>query len=438
MTDWRTRHNLRAAATATRRAVSLEEFYAQDDIESELRRQRAVHEARRRLAAEERGPIVVPEPMTLRDQLAVDRPPVTYRIDGWQPAQSRVMLAAQFKAGKTTLVANVIRALADSIPFLGRHEVRPVTGTVGIIDTEMSERQGLAWLRAQGIRSDDRVIPWFLRGRVHAFDPTDRENRSLWAARLRETTVEYLILDCLRPVLDALGLDEHRDAGRVLVGLDALLAEAGIPDALVVHHMGHLNERSRGDSRLRDWPDVEWRLVRQDDDPASARYLSAYGRDVDQPEAALRYETAGRRITIGAGSRQDAAARAALDDVLSVLDDESKSGRAVVAACTEAGTSHSQAALRAALAYGIRTGVILAEPGPRRSVLHRRSSVSVSRSVSSVSQHGESECFSAPIGAHNTLTGHFPAVSVLPDEKPFHFDPRQAFIRDEGREEGEP
>jgi hypothetical protein len=65
----------------------------------------------------------------------------------------------------------------------------------------------------------------------------------------------------------ALGLDEHREAGRFLVALDTLLADAGIPDAAVIHHMGHVTERSRGDSRIRDWP--EWRLVREDDEPSS-------------------------------------------------------------------------------------------------------------------------------------------------------------------------
>jgi hypothetical protein len=68
------------------------------------------------------------------------------------------------------------------------------------------------------------------------------------------------------------------------VAIDELLLEAGIDEALVVHHMGHSGERARGDSRLRDWPDVEWRLMRQDDDPASPRFLTAYGRDIDVPE----------------------------------------------------------------------------------------------------------------------------------------------------------
>ena len=75
--------------------------------------------------------------------------------------------------------------------------------------------------------------------------------------------------------------------------------------------MGHAGERSRGDSRLRDWPDVECRLVRDesndedgDTDPA-ARYLAAYRRDVDQPEQLLGYDGTTRRLTIAGGSRKD-------------------------------------------------------------------------------------------------------------------------------------
>jgi hypothetical protein len=105
-------------------------------------------------------------------------------------------------------------------------------------------------------------------------------------------------------VLDALGLDEHRDAGRFLVALDSFLAEAKIPEALIVHHMGHSGERSRGDSRLRDWPDVERRLVREDDDPGSPRFITAYGRDVDVSESQLAYDPLTRHLTINGGSRR--------------------------------------------------------------------------------------------------------------------------------------
>src|SRR5262249_17761281 len=124
----------------------------------------------------------------------------------------------------------------------------------------------------------------------------------------------------LRPILDALGLDESHEAGRWLVGFDALLRDAGIPEACVVHHMGHNGERSRGDSRLRDWPDVEWRLLRQDaDDDASARYIAAYGRDVDVPEQQLSYDRTTRRLTIAGGSRRHVRTEGALQAVIDVI-----------------------------------------------------------------------------------------------------------------------
>ena len=55
--------------------------------------------------------------------------------------------------------------------------------------------------------------------------------------------------------------------------------------------MGHSAERAVEIRRLRDWPDTEWRLMRKDDDPASPRFITAYGRDVDVPESQLVYDT---------------------------------------------------------------------------------------------------------------------------------------------------
>src|SRR6187431_819912 len=107
-----------------------------------------------------------------------------------------------------------------------------------------------------------------------------------------------------------------RDAGRLLVAFDALLAEAKIGEAMVVHHMGHTNERSRGDSRLRDWPDVEWRVNRKDDDPASARFFTAYGRDVNVEEQELGFDETTRCLTVVGGSRRDSKIEEALPVVL--------------------------------------------------------------------------------------------------------------------------
>ena len=363
-------------------------------IEEELVRLRVTREARRRLDADEHGAATIPAFQTLRDRLALPRDPVRYRIEGWMPRRGRVMLAAQFKAGKTTFVGNVIRSLVDDAAFLDRDRVVPIDGTLALIDTEMSgddARQGQldAWLADQGIREMDRVHPVPLRGRVAAFNLLDPHVRRDWAARFRGAGTTFLILDNLRPVLDALGLDEQREAGRFLVAFDALLAEAGIAEAIVVHHMGHNGERSRGDSRLRDWPDVEWRLVRQDDNPASPRFLTAYGRDVDQPEAQLAYDPQTRRLSLTGGSRRDIKHQDALGAVLVEMDAKGElSGRAVKTAFKD--SDYSRAEIEGALKLGAKT-VLATRPGPHNSILYSRR-VPVSRSVLPVSQDSSVQC----------------------------------------------
>jgi 5S rRNA maturation endonuclease (ribonuclease M5) len=252
--------------------------------------------------------------------------PLAYRVDQLWPTGGRVILAAAWKAGKTTLLGNLIRALVDDQPFLGRYTVQPARRVV-LIDDELDKRTLRRWLREQGIVNTKRVELIPLRGKVSAFNILNPEIRAKWARHLRPGDV--LLFDCLRPVLDALGLKESTEVGQFLVAFDALLAEAVIPEGGIAHHMGHVGERSRGDSRLRDWPDVEWRLVRDksnDDDgetdPAAARYFAAYGRDVDQPEQLLSYDPATRRLTITGGSRKDTKAEALIDAVVQYVAED--------------------------------------------------------------------------------------------------------------------
>jgi hypothetical protein len=230
------------------------------------------------------------------------------------------MLSAQYKAGKSTLTGNLIRALVDGEPFLGHFAVNTPASAVVLIDDEMSENTLRSWLRAQNIHNTNAVADVItLRGNVAAFNLLDEHCLAAWVQRLHDLGCDYLIVDCLRPILDALALDEHRDAGRFLVAFDTLLNEADIRDALLVHHMGHAGERARGDSRLQDWPDAIWRMMRDNDDPASPRYFTAYGRDVEVYEGRLGFDPATRRLTYAAGSRNDAKTEAACTAVIELL-----------------------------------------------------------------------------------------------------------------------
>jgi hypothetical protein len=326
-----------------------------------------------------------------------------------------VLLSAQFKAGKTTLVGNYIRSLADGDPWLGQYDVVATSTTIAALDFEMSPDTHDAWLGAQRIRRDDKVLSILMRGNARAFDILDPGRRREWAQRLKVLGVEVLILDCLRPVLDALGLDEHKDVGQFLVAFDALLSEAEIEDALIVHHHGHNGERARGDSRLLDWPDVVWKLVRQDDQPASPRFISAYGRDVDVSESQLAYDPHTRRLTLLGGSRADVKTTAALDAVLDVLEAQSDlSGHKVWLALKESG--HPKNAIEDALKAGRINGRLIATPGPRGAILYR--SGSASRTFPALSQGRSEECVSdlpsSPLGEREGGTLRQVSASIQP------------------------
>jgi hypothetical protein len=311
--------------------VNDDELEAHDQaVETQLAHNRAVHEAAARLRAqrdardlvrgEELADIDLPEPYRLDAFLARPLEPITHRIAGLMPMGARILLSAQWKAGKTTLRDNFVRSLVDGDPFLDRYEITalPEHGTVTILDFELDDQTLQRWLTDHQIENQHHVNVIPMRGRASAFDIRDPHLRERWAKQLQQIGTAVIVLDCLRPILDALGLDESHDAGLFLVAFDALLTECGAREALVIHHMGHTSERARGDSRLRDWPDAEWRLVRDKDpedptldDPSGARYFTAYGRDVDHPQQELTYNPDTRHISLraGAGDRQLTAKR---------------------------------------------------------------------------------------------------------------------------------
>lgn len=257
-------------------------------------------------------PQVTPLPVLLSEP---DTDP-EYRIDGLMPTGGNVMLAAQYKAGKSTLTGNFIRALADGTPFLGRYDVRQAQRIV-LLDNELDRRITRRWLADQGIQHPERVTVVNLRGKLSTFDLLDPDTRRSWAEAIGYADV--LILDCLRPVLDALGLDENTDAGQFLLAWDEFLSEVGATESLIVHHMGHAGERQRGSSRLLDWPDATWKIVREDDDPTSPRYFSAFGRDVDVPEGGLEFTHWNRHLTYATGGRKTRGMDQRVEDVVSFL-----------------------------------------------------------------------------------------------------------------------
>lgn len=304
------------------------------ELAREVVRQRVREEAKRILAAERADDAPIPEPTTLPTFLCEDDECETWRMEGLWPANGNVLLVAGAKCGKTTVVGNVVRCLADGDRFLNAYAVEKLLPgeTVAILDYEMPRRKVRQWLNEQGIENPDRVVVWTERGRATQFDVRVDAVRVKWVARLHAAGVKVWVIDCLSPILSALGIEENDNTGvgAVLDGINTVAVAAGVDEVLLVHHMGHGPERSRGASRLIGWPDVNWRLIRPKDDrnpnaepdPEGPRYFAANGRDVDVREGRMVFNEANRHLLYVEGGRKRDELTTNIGKLLVVVRDE--------------------------------------------------------------------------------------------------------------------
>jgi hypothetical protein len=227
--------------------------------------------------------------------------PESFRIDPIMLMDADVLLVAQKKVGKSTLVSNFVRALVDAEPFLGRLPVTPLEEgrTIVHFDNELGEDNLRRWLRDQQIRNTDRVFVADMRGKLGSFNILNPEVRSEWAERIRAVNGQVIIFDCLRPALDALGMSEDKEASRFAQALTALKIEAGAGDLLLVHPAGHGATRACGDSALAAWCTDEWKLrLESQDNPFSPRVFSAFGRSNGLAPTNLEYDPLTRRLSL--------------------------------------------------------------------------------------------------------------------------------------------
>ena len=350
-------------------------------VAEEVVRLRARREAKRIVDAENITDEPISAPVFLEDLLEEEDEQEAWRMDGLWPSGGTVLLAAGAKSGKTTAVGNVIRCLVDGDRFLGVHATDPVMSgqTVGILDYEMPRAKVKAWLRDQGIKNRGSVVVWTERGRAGLFDPRDDTSRAKWVAALMAASVRVWLIDCLSPILSSLGIDENNntEVGAVLDGINAIAAAAGVYEVMLIHHMGHGAERSRGASRLVGWPDVNWRLIRQrnesdpnaEPDPDAPRFFTAYGRDVDVREGRLVYESMTRHLTYVEGGRKQDEATANLRKVLiHVRDNPKESGRQIETRLQTLGVGRDQA--RKAIKTAVDKGYVTVETIGRNRTEH--------------------------------------------------------------------
>ncbi len=224
------------------------------------------------------------------------------RAEGLIPSDAGTLVVAQRKTGKTTLELNYARSLLTGEDFLGRFPVRPITGTVALLNYEVSGNMIARWADDVGVPRE-RLYVVNLRGRRNPLThPGDRQRL---AEDLRARDTHALVVD---PFGRAYGGESQNDSGEVgafLGDLDVFArAEVGASDLMLSAHAGWNGERTRGASALEDWADVIITLTRDPDDE-TVRFLRAIGRDVEVEEDRLDFDPATRLLSMsGAGSRR--------------------------------------------------------------------------------------------------------------------------------------
>lgn len=318
--------------------------------------------------------------LSLRDELALPDPPLPWTVERLWVAGSNVTLVAMYKTGKTVFHLNLARALVDNEPFLGAFQTRPLAGRVGIVNAELDEALWRDWARRIGMRNLDRASVLHLRGyRVDVATDVGREWLAAWC---REREIEVLLLDPLARLQYG---DENSasDIKRWTDSVDVLKREAGVIDAHVAVHAGRISERleegelprARGSSRIDDWPDALWMLLREGREVDAPRYLAVEGRRVSLEETELAYDVETLRLElvhVGGTSRRNARDLRGVERVVGILTERGatsfESGLTSTALRSAIGGQSSDA--DQAIARAITLGRVRVQTGAGRARVH--------------------------------------------------------------------
>lgn len=257
-----------------------------------------------------------PEWMWLTDELALPDDDLLYSIENLLPEGGIGLFAARYKAGKTIVCNNLLKAWADGTPFLGGFGCNPPTGkpNVTLFNYEMSQGQIRRWLRKTGIENTDRVQVVHLRGCALPFSVPERRKEII--ARLKDTGTGLWVLDPASRAMIGMGDPNNNVDVNMFTGyLTEIKEEAGIPNLVLSIHMGHNAERAMGATAWGAWPDANWMLTL---DTNGTRHFYAYGRDVEVEKEPIIYNPADMSVTLTsfAPAPQTATRCATVDEAL--------------------------------------------------------------------------------------------------------------------------
>lgn len=220
---------------------------------------------------------------------------VEWTVDQLHERGTNTSLTAQFKTGKTTLQLNLIRALADEELFLDRWACS-TPGAIGFFNYELTSGTFRRWAQRVGVVHPERVFVWDLRG--YRLDLETSAARRWVVDELSRCGISFWLAD---PLARAYYGDENDNSMLKLWtdAVDEIKREAGVLDFQVTLHTGRAEmeegeERARGATRIDDWVDGRWLLLRS----GGARFFRAQGREIEVDETRLHFTEDDWRLSV--------------------------------------------------------------------------------------------------------------------------------------------
>lgn len=246
-----------------------------------------------------------------------------FYIDGLFVRGHVVTLAGQKKVGKSTLVGNLMKSLADGEPFLNKFEVRrSLAGRVGVWNCEMEAQDFVEYLTRMQIRSDDRIVMGNLRDyRVNLMTDVGMQWTISW---LLSREVEIWMPDPWSKMCAWAGVDENDNSQvkQLLNRIDEIKRLAGLGGIFMPVHppraangQDGADVRGRGASALDEWPDELWMYLRDED----IRTLKVEGRGVLLEDTVLDFDHGTGLLRVNGSTRRQVKNDGAKDKVLEYI-----------------------------------------------------------------------------------------------------------------------
>lgn len=223
------------------------------------------------------------------DQLS--KKPVKQRIPGLLTTTGNVLINAYRKAGKTSLIMDLIGALTTEQKFLGTLPCDQLGGPMVYLNIELEQSMLRHYAEGAGLRENEDVYYLDFCGHLSKFQLADEAWRLDLADALYDIGAAGLVIDPIHPIISmAGGSSDDNDEGRMVCELlSEIRREADMDHLFVIDHTGHADKtRARGASAKEDWADILWN-VQSAGQEGTGRLLKAKGRGLIEKDA-IHYE----------------------------------------------------------------------------------------------------------------------------------------------------